>query len=171
MAASPGRSGSGRRVRLMPCVAVLNCRKFFLPSLLFMMIHSFFVAATAAEASASVAARSFINPAGEGVVTIRLRRCLRLTAPRPRHRRLLPSCRHHPAGSVVLRFARTWIYYLRWLANARHRPSIHHRRLGSCLVIATRRLLPREGVGSVRTRSPLILRCARMRIYFGRCRR
>ena len=45
------------------------------------------------------------------------------------------------------------------------------RRRGSCLVIATRRLLPGEGVGSVRTRSPLILRCARMRIYFGRCRR
>ena len=65
MAASPGRSGNGRRVRLMPCVAVLSCRKFFLPSLLFMMIHSFFVAATAAEASATVAARSNLHPAGE----------------------------------------------------------------------------------------------------------
>ena len=130
MAASPGQSGSGRRVRLMPCVAVLNCRKFFLPSLLFMMIHSFFVAATAAEASATVAARSHIHPAGEGVVTIRLRRCLRLTAPRPRHRQFLSICWHHPP---------------------RQRAETGG---GSCLVIATRRLLPGEGVGLVHTRSP-----------------
>ena len=74
------------------------------------------------------------------------RKCIR-TTPRPRHR-TLPS---DPSTSSAP------ISFLVWA--------------GSCLVIATRRLLPGEGVGLVRTRSPLILRCARMRIYFGRCRR
>ncbi len=43
---------------------------------------------------------SFVDSSGrEGVVTVRLRRCLRLTAPRPHRRKFLPSCRHHPDGS------------------------------------------------------------------------
>ena len=101
----------------------------------------------------------FGSPCGEGVVPPELRPDATTPAP--------PTCsflhrRHHPAGSVVLRFARTWIYYVRWLANARHRPSIHHRRLGSCLVIASRQLLPGEGVGlaCLRLTVPVRLRSA-----------
>ncbi len=63
-------------------------------------------------------------------MTLRLRRCLRLTAPRPRRRSILSICRHHSPRQCAETDG------------------------GSCLVIATRRLLPGEGVGLVHTRSP-----------------
>ena len=137
MAASPVRRRTGRRARFAPCVAALSCRKCRFPSLLF-MIKSLLLCRRHRRPRASVAARSHIHPAGDGVVTVRLRRCLRLTAPRPRHRQFLPVCRHHPP--------------------LQHAETVG----GSCLVIANRQLLPGEGVGlaCLRLTVPVRLRSA-----------
>ena len=56
----------------------------------------------------------------------------------------LPIFRRQPALASVLHFVRTWICYSAVYAFACHRPSIHHRRSGSRLVILTSPKLQQE---------------------------